>query len=57
MDKIVVVFQVSVIVDRDEEREYGVDLLSKLNRMLAEMENIGAREYEVYFTTFDIEDY
>jgi len=57
MDKVVVTFQVSVIVDRDEEREYGVDLLSRLSRMLGEMENIGAREYDINFTTFDVEDY
>lgn len=57
MGKIIVTFQVSVVVDQDEEREAGVDLDSNLNRILGEMENIGAREFDIYFTTFDVEDY
>jgi len=57
MGKIIVSFVVSVVVDQDEEKENGVDLDRKLTAMLQEMENIGAREFEVFDTTLDKEDF
>lgn len=57
MGKIIVSFVVSVVVDQDEEKENGVDLDRKLTAMLQEMENIGAREFEVFDATLDTEDF
>lgn len=57
MGKVIVSFIVSVAIDQDEEKEAGVDLDSKLTLLLAEMENIAARNFDVFDTNLVTEDY
>lgn len=57
MGKVVVSFVVTVIVDQDDEKEAGVDLDKKLTGILAKMEDIAAREFEIYDSNIETEDY
>lgn len=57
MGRIIVTFAVSVIIDQGEEKESGVDLDKKLTGMLAEMEDIAAKRYDIFDTTIETEDY
>ena len=57
MGKVIVSFIVSVVIDQDEEREAGVDLDRKITKALAEMEDIAHRDFDLYETNIETEDY
>lgn len=57
MERVLVTFVVSVVIDEQEERCAGIDTEKKLTAMLAEMENIAAKQYDVFDTNIEKEDY
>ena len=57
MGKVTVSFIVSVVIDQDEEREAGVDLDRKITKALAEMEDIAHRDFDLYESNIETEDY
>ena len=57
MGKVIVSFIVSVVIDKDEEREAGVDLDRKITKTLAEMEDIAHRDFDFYESNIEIEGY
>lgn len=55
MGRVLVSFVITVVVDQDEEA--GIDLYQKYTTILSEMENTAAKNFDVFDTTFDVEDY
>ena len=55
MGRVLVSFVITVVVDQDEET--GVDLYRKYTTVLSEMENIAAKNFDLFDSTFDLEEY
>ena len=57
MGRIIATFLVSVVIDQNEEILFGFDLDRKLTGILAEMENTAARNFDIFDTNIETEDY
>ena len=57
MGRTIVTFLVSVVIDQGEEILSGFDLDRKLTGVLAEMENTAAKNFDIFDTNIETEDY